>query len=291
MESILLYVLWNPDSELCRFLGIPLRYYSLMWVVGLLSAYFLVRKYYKDMKIDNERFEPLFLYCFFSILIGARLGHCIFYEPEYYFSSFRNFIEMLLPISFKPDGGIMMTGYRGLASHGGTIGIFIGILLYCRKYKVRLLTTLDLVCVATPLTASCIRIGNLMNSEIIGKPTGSDWGFVFTQLGEDFPRHPSQLYEAIAYLIIFIIITIIYKKNRKLVGTGFYLGFCLASVFLFRFFVEFTKEVQSPWEEGLALDMGQILSIPFVLAGVILIIKGWKMRHREIKHTLPIPKK
>lgn len=291
MPFTLSYILWNPDIELCRFLGIPLRYYSLMWVVGLLAAYLLVRKYYKDMKIDNERFEPLFIYCFFSILIGSRLGHCIFYEPEYYFGSFRHFIEMLLPISFTEGGGWHLTGYRGLASHGGTIGIFIGILLYCRKYKVRLLTTLDLVCVATPLTACCIRLGNLMNSEIIGKATGTDWGFVFEQLGEDFPRHPSQLYEAIAYLLIFIIISLIYKKNKNLVGTGFYIGFCLTAIFLFRFFVEFTKEVQSPWEEGLPIDMGQILSIPFVAIGIWLLVHGYKNRFRQIKHVLPLDKK
>ncbi|MCQ2066131.1 MAG: prolipoprotein diacylglyceryl transferase [Bacteroidaceae bacterium] len=289
MTGSLAYIVWNPNLELCRILGFPVRYYSLMWVLGLLAAYLLVRKYYKDMKIDSERFDPLFLYGFFSILIGARLGHCIFYDPQYYFSSFEHFIEMLLPVTFSPK--FALTGYRGLASHGGTIGIFIGILLYCRKYKVRLLSTLDLVCVATPLTACCIRLGNLMNSEIIGKATGTDWGFVFVQLGEDFPRHPSQLYEAIAYLIIFIIISLIYRKKKNLVGTGFYFGFCITAIFLFRFFVEFTKEVQSDWEEGMTLDMGQLLSIPFVIIGIWLIANSMKLRHREIKHFQPIRSK
>ncbi|MBO4499527.1 MAG: prolipoprotein diacylglyceryl transferase [Bacteroidaceae bacterium] len=280
---MLAYINWNPDSELCHLLGFPIRYYSLMWIIGLLAAYLLVKKFYKDMKIDNDRFEPLFLYCFIGILVGARLGHCIFYEPEYYFSSLPNFIEMLLPVSFNPS--FHLTGYRGLASHGGTIGILLAILLYCRRYGVRPLTTLDLVCVATPLTACCIRLGNLMNSEIIGKPTGTDWGFVFVQLGEDFPRHPSQLYEAVAYLLIFVIIMLIYHRNRRLVGTGFYLGLCLASIFLFRFFIEFSKEVQSPWEEELPLDMGQLLSIPFAITGLWLVIRGWKFRSMEIKHV------
>lgn len=289
MSFSLASIVWNPNIELCRFFGFPLRYYSLLWVIGLAAAYFLVRKYYKDMKIGSERFEPLFIYCFFGILIGARLGHCIFYDPGYYFSSLEHFIEMLLPISFTPK--LHLTGYQGLASHGGTIGIFIGILLYCRKYRVRLLTTLDLVCVATPLTACCIRLGNLMNSEIIGKATGTDWGFVFVQLGENFPRHPSQLYEAIAYFIIFIAISLIYRKNRKLVGTGFYIGFCLTTIFLFRFFVEFTKEVQEAWEEALPIDMGQILSIPFVAVGIWLMVHGFKNRFREIKHVLPYRKK
>lgn len=170
-----LAVVWNPDSQLGTFFGLPLRYYSLLWVIGLAAAYFLVKKFYKDRGISNDVYEPLFLYCFFSILIGCRLGHCIFYEPEYYFGSFKHFIEMLLPIRFMPMGGIRLVGYSGLASHGGTIGIFIGILLYCKKYKVKLLECVDMVGVATPSTAACIRLGNLMNSEIVGKATGTDW--------------------------------------------------------------------------------------------------------------------
>lgn len=283
MRSMLAYIIWNPDVELCRFLGLPIRYYSLMWVIGLAAAYFLVKKYYKDQKIDNEIFEPLFIYCFISIIIGARLGHCIFYEPEYYFSSIQHFIEMFLPISFTP-AGIKLTGYRGLASHGGTIGIFLGILIYCRKYHVRLLSAVDMIAVATPLTSCCIRLGNLMNSEIIGKPTGTDWGFVFAQLGEDFPRHPAQLYEAIAYLVIFIAISLIYRRHRELVGGGFYFGFCIGTIFLFRFFVEYCKEVQSDWEEGMLLDMGQILSIPFIVAGIWMMVYGLKNRHKTYKH-------
>ena len=171
-----------------------------------------------------------------------------------------------------------MEGYRGLASHGGTIGIFIAIWLYCRKYKVKLLECVDMICVATPVTAAAIRIGNLMNSEIIGKPTNSDWGFVFVQLGEDFPRHPAQLYEAIAYLLIFIIIFLIYRKNKEKVGTGFYFGFCLAAIFTFRFFIEFCKEVQVDFEQGMSLDMGQLLSIPFIIAGIWLMIRSRKKK-------------
>ncbi|MCQ2064972.1 MAG: prolipoprotein diacylglyceryl transferase [Bacteroidaceae bacterium] len=272
-----LSVIWNPSSELCRVFGLPLRYYSLLWVVGLAAAYFLVKKFYKDRGIKEETFEPLFLYCFISILIGCRLGHCIFYQPEYYFSSFQHFIEMLLPIEFTP-AGVKLVGYRGLASHGGTIGIFIGIVLYCRKYKVKLLECVDMIGVATPSTAACIRLGNLMNSEIVGKATGTDWGFIFVQLGEDFPRHPAQLYEAVAYAVILVISLLIYRKHKELVGTGFYFGFCLATIFIFRFFVEFCKEVQVDFEKGMALDMGQLLSIPFAVVGVYFVIRGLKKR-------------
>ena len=271
-----LAVIWNPDTELCRIFGLPIRYYSLMWVIGLIAAYLLVKKFYKDRGIKEEVFEPLFLYCFIGILAGARLGHCIFYEPDYYLSSGKHFIEMLLPIRFLPEGGIRMVGYSGLASHGGTIGIFIGMLLYCRKYKVKVLECIDMVCVATPLTAACIRLGNLMNSEIVGKATGSDWGFIFVQNGEDFARHPAQLYEAIAYIVIFIAILWIYRKHKDKIGSGFYFGFCIATIFTFRFFIEFCKEVQVDFEQGMTLDMGQILSIPFVIGGLWLMLHSRK---------------
>ena len=271
-----LAVVWNPDTQLCRFLGLPIRYYSLMWMVGLVAAYFIVRKLYKDRGIKQETFEPLFFYCFLGILIGARLGHCIFYEPEYYLTSGKHFIEMLLPIRFKPQGGIILAGYSGLASHGGTIGIIIAMIMYCRKYKVKILECIDMVCVATPLTAACIRLGNLMNSEIVGKPTGTDWGFVFVQNGEDFARHPAQLYEAIAYLIIFAVIVLIYRKHKEKIGSGFYFGFCIATIFTFRFFIEFCKEVQVDFEQGMTLDMGQLLSIPFVIGGIWLMLHSRK---------------
>ncbi len=271
-----LAVVWNPDTQLCRFLGLPIRYYSLMWMVGLVAAYFIVRKLYKDRGIKQETFEPLFFYCFLGILIGARLGHCIFYEPEYYLTSGKHFIEMLLPIRFMPQGGIKMVGYSGLASHGGTIGIIIAMIMYCRKYKVKILECIDMVCVATPLTAACIRLGNLMNSEIVGKPTGTDWGFIFVQNGEDFARHPAQLYEAIAYLIIFAVIVLIYRKHKEKIGSGFYFGFCIATIFTFRFFIEFCKEVQVDFEQGMTFDMGQLLSIPFIIGGIWLMLHSRK---------------
>lgn len=275
MENFLA-VVWNPDSELCRLLGLPIRYYSLMWVIGLVAAYLIVKKIYKDRGIKQEVFEPLFLYCFLGILIGARLGHCLFYEPAYYLSSGKHFIEMLLPIHFMPQGGVKLVGYSGLASHGGTIGIIIGMILYCRKYKVKVLECIDMVCVATPLTAACIRLGNLMNSEIVGKATGTDWGFIFVQNGEDFARHPAQLYEAIAYLIIFAITLLIYRKHKEKIGSGFYFGFCIATIFTFRFFIEFCKEVQVDFEQGMTFDMGQLLSIPFIIAGIWLMLHSRK---------------
>lgn len=264
-------ITWNPP------IGIgPLRFYALFWLLGLAGAYFLVQKLYKDQKIKPELFEPLFFYCFFGILVGARLGHCIFYEPFYYFADFPRFIEMWLPIRFT-DAGIRIIGYQGLASHGGTLGLMIALWLYVRKYKVPLWTVLDNIAIATPVTACCIRLGNLMNSEIIGRPTGGDYGFIFTQV-DMLPRHPAQLYEAVAYAVFGLIGWYIYKRMPRKVGTGFFFGYCLTTIFAFRFVVEFCKEVQSDFEVGMPLDMGQILSIPFVILGIWCMIHSSKAK-------------
>lgn len=262
-------ITWNPP------LGIgPIRFYALFWMIGLAGAYFVVQKLYRDQKIKEEQFEPLFFYCFFGILIGSRLGHCLFYEPAYYLSSFPHFIEMLLPIRFT-DSGVRLIGYQGLASHGGTLGLMIALWLYVRKYKVPLWTVLDNIAIATPVTACCIRLGNLMNSEIIGRPTGGDFGFIFTQV-DMLPRHPAQLYEAIAYLLFGLISWYLYKHMSRKVGTGFFFGYCLTTIFTFRFFVEFLKEVQSDFEVGMPLDMGQLLSIPFVVLGVWCMVNSFR---------------
>ena len=165
----LLSINWNPNPELFNLFGsLPIRYYGLLWVVGIALAYVIVHRQYHDRKIDEKTFEPLFFYCFFGILIGARLGHCLFYQPDYYLN---HFWEIILPVKFLPDGGWKFTGYEGLASHGGTLGLIIALWMYCRKTKMHYMDVLDMIAVATPVTACCIRLANLMNSEIIGKPT------------------------------------------------------------------------------------------------------------------------
>lgn len=278
MSNILLYILWNPDLEAFSFGPISIRWYSLMWLIGLALAYLMVRWLYKKQNIPNEKFEPLFIYCFMGILIGSRLGHCIFYQPDYFLTSWKGFVEMLLPIKITADGW-HMTGYQGLASHGGTLGLMLSLLLYVKHFKVPAWTVLDNIAIATGITACCIRIGNLMNSEIVGKITDESlpWAFWFVQ--NDGPqnvvlRHPGQLYEAIAYALLFLIMVILYKKLPQKVGTGFYFGLCLAYIFTFRFFIEYYKEVQEAFEEGLPFDMGQILSIPFVILGVYCMIRS-----------------
>ena len=267
MDNIL-YINWNPS--LTTIFG--MRWYGLCWLLGLLGAYLIVKRLYKQQDIKAELFEPLFFYCFFGILIGARLGHCLFYQPDYYLTSFSHFVEMILPIHFLPNGGWKFTGYEGLASHGGTLGLMIALWIYVRKTKVGIWTVLDNVAIATPIAAFFIRIGNLMNSEIIGKVTDVPWAFVFERV-DMMPRHPGQLYEAIAYAILLFIGFAVYKKYPQRVGTGFYFGLCLTYIFTARFFIEYTKEIQEEFEASLPLDMGQMLSIPFVIIGIVCMLR------------------
>ncbi len=276
-----LFITWNPSLEVFSIGAFSMRWYSLMWLIGLAMAYLMVRWLYKKQGIANEKFEPLFIYCFMGILVGARLGHCIFYQPDYFLTSWKGVVEMLLPIKIDAMGGWHMIGYQGLASHGGTLGLIISLLLYVRRFKVPVWTVLDNIAIATGITACCIRIGNLMNSEIVGKITDESlpWAFWFVQ--NDGPqnvvlRHPGQLYEAIAYALLFGLMFWLYKKMPQRVGTGFYFGLCLAYIFTFRFFIEYFKEVQEAFEEGLPFDMGQILSIPFIIIGVYCMVKGLK---------------
>lgn len=305
---------WNPDPELFSLFGtLPIRYYGLLWLVGLALAYLVVQRQYRDRRIPNEKFEPLFFYCFIGILVGARLGHCLFYQPDYYLN---HVAEMLLPVKFLPDGGWRWTGYEGLASHGGTLGLIVALWLYCRKTKIHYMDVLDMIAVATPITACCIRLANLMNSEIIGRPTNMPWAFVFERV-DNLPRHPAQLYEALAYFIFFIGMIWLYRRGMKrsmleagiisnecaskgvrtdfsqkkpasqrspllsYLGSGyrqgFFFGLCLTEIFTFRFFVEFLKENQVSFEDGMTFNMGQWLSVPFVLIGLyFMFIYGRK---------------
>jgi Prolipoprotein diacylglyceryltransferase len=182
---------------------------------------------------------------------------------------------MWLPIHFKPDGDWILTGYAGLASHGGTLGLMIALWLYVKQTKLSIWTVLDNIAIATGTTACFIRLGNLMNSEIIGKITDVPWAFIFEKV-DPMPRHPGQLYEAIAYALLFFIMWTLHKKMPEKIGTGWYFGFCLAYIFTFRFFIEYTKEIQEAFEATLPLDMGQILSIPFIILGVYCMIKAKK---------------
>ncbi len=278
-------IIWNPDETALHIGSFALRWYSLCWCVGLVLAYIIVARLYRRQGIPGEKFEPLFLYCFIGILAGARLGHCLFYEPGYFLS---HPVEMFLPISRDADGW-RCTGYAGLASHGGTLGLMLALWLYVRHTKVNLMRVLDNIAIATPVTACFIRLGNLMNSEIVGRPTDVPWGFVFAHNGDIMPRHPAQLYEAIAYFVIFLAGWWLYRRNRQKVGTGYFFGYCLTTIFTFRFFIEFLKEVQEPWEQTLVsaigLNQGQLLSIPFIAIGIYCWLGGKVCRRLGERQT------
>ena len=265
-----LFITWNPDVVALDLGFFAIRWYSLFWAIGLISVYLLMHRLYRQQKIREEQFEPMFMYCFLGILIGARLGHCLFYEPGYYLS---HPIEMLLPFRNVPGKGWTFTGYEGLASHGGTLGLMIALWLYAKHVGLKFLHVLDNVAIVTPICACAIRLGNLMNSEIIGRPTDVPWAFIFERV-DMLPRHPGQLYEAICYAIFFGIHWFFYRRYPQKVGSGFFFGLCLFLIFTSRIFIEYTKENQEAFEEGMLLNMGQLLSIPFVVLGLYCMFRS-----------------
>ena len=274
------FIYWQPDEIAFHVGSYGVRWYGLCWLTGLTLGFFLMQWLYKKHKYPDEKFEPLFLYVFIGVLVGARLGHCIFYQPDYFLTSGKHIVEMFLPIKFLDGGGWKFIGYEGLASHGGVVGMLAGLYMYIRKYKMPTWVVLDFMGICSGITATFIRLGNLMNSEIIGKQTDVPWAFIFANV-DQAPRHPGQLYESLFYLFTFIVILLIYRKHPEKVGTGFYFGLCLTMIFTFRFLIEYTKEIQEAFEAGLPIDMGQILSIPLIALGV------WAMAtsRKRIKET------
>lgn len=274
--------MWDPSDTALTFGPFAIHWYSMCWLVGLALAYLIVQRLYKEQKVKEGLFDPLFIYCFVGILAGARLGHCLFYQPDVFLSSWQHFIEIFLPIHIDDDGSWRFTGYRGLASHGGTLGLMLALWMYVRRTKMNVWQVLDNIAIATPVTACFIRLGNLMNSEIIGRITDVPWAFIFERV-DSMPRHPGQLYEAITYALLFFIGWRIYRKHPERVGTGYFFGLCLAYIFTARFFIEYTKEVQEAFEQALPLNMGQLLSIPFVIIGIACMKGGkWMKRLADI---------
>ena len=270
----LTFITWNPDIFAFHIGAFGIRWYSLCWAIGLLSVYLLEHKLFREQRIPEEKFDPLVFYCFFGILIGARLGHCLFYEPGYFLSSPTHIVEMIVPAKLGVDGSWHLTGYEGLASHGGTLGLILALILYVRRMDMKLWTVLDNIAIVTPICACAIRLGNLMNSEIIGRPTDVPWAFIFERV-DMLPRHPGQLYEALAYALFFGVHWYFYRHYPKKVGTGFFFGLCLFLIFTARIFIEYTKENQVDFEQGMLFNMGQLLSVPFVLIGAYCM---WRSR-------------
>ena len=266
--------IWNP-SEGINLGFFEIKYYSLMFVIAFTLGWYIMKRIYNHENISLKKLDSLFVYTVLATLLGARLGHVIFYQSELIT---QDPLSVLLPIRTVPD--FAYTGFRGLASHGAAIGIIIAMYLYAKKVLQKpILYILDRVVIPVAIGGVFVRFGNFMNSEIIGKPTTSKLGVVFEALGEDFARHPSQLYEACGYIIVFIILWALYWKTNKRNQRGYLFGVFLSLLWTVRFLVEFLKEPQVDARADWILNTGQLLSIPFVLLGLYFMIKSSKKQN------------
>ena len=265
-----LFINWDISPEIFNLGGISIRYYGLLFAVAFILGYKVEEKMFKSEGLPMAWLDKLWLYVAIATIVGARLGHCIFYDWAYYS---QHPLEMILPVRFSPE--FKFTFYQGLASHGAAIGIIAGLWYYSRKVsKKSIFWILDRAVIPIALAGFFIRTGNLMNSEIVGLPTNMPWGFRFMNSdlpNPELPRHPAQLYEAICYLFSFFVLMYLYWRTNVKKKMGFIFGAFLILIFSARFIIEFVKEVQEPWEAGMALNMGQILSIPFILAGIFML--------------------
>lgn len=269
----MLYINWNIDPVIFSIGPVKIQYYGLIFVTGLVLCSYIIGHICKKENIYSpDAMEKLFIYGILGIFVGARLGHCLFYDFEYFSS---HIVEIFIPFKENANGVYEFIGYKGLASHGGAIGLFIAMLLYSRKVHIPFSKIIDIIAILAPLGGAFIRISNLMNSEIIGRPTDLPWAFIFRHV-DNLPRHPSQLYESLSYFLIFLVVYLLYKYKGQLfkIGSYFYFGLSIFGIFFMRFLLEYTKENQKGFEDSLSFNMGQLLSIPFILIGAILVIKN-----------------
>jgi phosphatidylglycerol:prolipoprotein diacylglycerol transferase len=260
----LLIIPWDVNPEILRIGNFAVRWYGLFFASSFLFGYIIMNKIFKNENLDEIVLDRLTIYMALGTIIGARLGHCLFYEPGYYFSH---------PLE------ILMIWHGGLASHGAGVGILLALWYFVKKEKKDYFWVLDRIAIVVALSGFFIRIGNLMNSEIYGIETTVPWGFVFLRNNEAVPKHPTQIYEALAYLAIFILLYRLYwsKKGEHIQGLLVSLIFTL--IFTARFFIEFLKEDQVAFEASMKINMGQILSIPYILLGVAGLI--WSIRNNK----------
>jgi len=299
---ILNYITWNVDPVLFHLGSLQVRWYGLLWALGFLFGYFIMKRIYQREKMAEDALDKLLIYMLVSTIVGARLGHCLFYEPDYYLSN---------PLK------IFAVWEGGLASHGGAIGILIGLWLYVRNYNkskkekndlqhINYIWILDRIVVAVCLVGALIRVGNVINHEIYGTPTSLPWGFVFLRGAEQFcgtvdnytacnawdapcppsewlPCHPTGLYEAFFCLVAMgILLWMYYKRDLGHKQPGLMFGTFLVIIFGSRICIEFLKNVQVDFERNMVFDMGQWLSVPFVLIGIGMIVWSFVNRKRLV---------
>lgn len=259
MDIVALYINWNIDPEIFRIGPLAVRYYGLMWALAFYLGYVVFQRFVKNEKLPANFLDSLTMYMIVGTIIGARLGHCLFYEPAYYITH---------PLE------ILKIWHGGLASHGAAIGILVSLYMLGKKWKMPMIYIMDRVVIAVALGGALIRIGNFMNSEIYGNVTNLPWGVIFERAGEVFPKHPTQIYEALAYLVLWGFLMYYYKRKKGKMCTGFVFGIFLIVLFTSRFLIEFIKEPQVDFESSMALNMGQLLSVPFILAGIYFVIQS-----------------
>ena len=280
----ILAINWNVDPELFRIGSFAVRWYGLLFVSGFVLGYWMFTKFFERENVDKRILDPLLYTLLLGTLVGARLGHCIFYQPDYYFGSWDGFLE------------IFQVWKGGLASHGGTIVLFFCMMWFARKYGPKnnfdFVWILDHLCIAVAFAATFIRLGNLFNSEIYGDVTSLPRGFVFERRGEVEPKHPTQLYEALSYFLLGLFLLWLYVKKLDKVYRGTFIGIFFIVCFGMRFIIEFIKEPQVEFEETMLLDMGQILSIPFIILGIGFLVYAWKKKQpaRAVRQVPQSPK-
>lgn len=264
----LLAIHWNVDPVIFSIGNLGIRWYSLLFVSGFILGYYIFTWFLNREKVDIKVLDPLLYTLLIATIVGSRLGHCIFYQPDYYFGSPEGFLEI-----FQPWKG-------GLASHGGAIAIMLAMIWYARRYGrtagFDYFWIMDRLVITVCFAGAAIRLGNLFNSEIYGDATSLPWGFIFERNGEVLPKHPTQLYEAFSYLVLGFILLWIYKVHLDRLKRGELFAIFMMALFGIRFMIEFIKEPQVGFEEQMVLNMGQILSIPCILFGLIVLI--WSLK-------------
>ena len=264
---------WAPNEKIFSLGPIAIHWYSMMFLLAFYIGFQILKKIYIKEKKNVALLDPFLVHMVLGTIIGARLGEVFFYNWEYFQN---NLLEIFLPIKLN-DSGVDFIGFRGLSSHGATVGIIISIFIYKIRYKYdSVLWIFDRLVIAVAVGGMFVRIGNFFNSEIVGKFTNSDFGVVFLNRGDSLPRHPAQLYEAFGYLILFILLVLIYNKSKLSMKKGFIFGFFLITLFTIRFVVEYVKESQGGIEKTLGIiSTGQWLSIPFIIIGILLMINSF----------------
>lgn len=278
----LLTIVWDANPVAFSIGSLEIAWYGILWAVALLVALWIFARMVEREGLDPRLVDSGFLYGVLATIIGARLGHCLFYEPqEYFLHPFMSDFPWIKILDIR--GG-------GLASHGAAIGLLVGLWLFARKWKFPYIWILDRVAVMVPLSGALVRLGNLMNSEIYGEPTSLPWGFVFRRVGETVPMHPTQIYEALAYLAIFFLLAHLYWRTKLAVQKrGVIFGLFLILLFAVRFLIESIKLPQEAWEQMMVLNMGQLLSIPFIIAGGAILL--WALRRpAQLYESMPLAK-